>query len=339
MSAKTGQQDAVCRPDQPWGILRAAHGMAAHKEGKQVNKGMMAAIAGLILTAAALTPAGATQRTGINTGGTSFFDGFGGSQPGCAFIAYLGHVDFDQLNGADGNKVADFELQSTYVIPQVACTTEQELFGGLLGWNVIVPFSGQDASPNPPLSTNGFGLGDALVGVSLAFPPVIENGRPVFAHGFEVDVIAPTGKFDPTKAINPGNDYWSINPFWKATWLPAPGWEVSWRLNYIHNFEHEVGGAQVHNGDGVWVNFTASRELFKDFYFGLNGYWLTQFEGDKINGVEIAGTKQESLYIGPGFHYTLDPKNIINFNVYFSVYDTNAFSDGAIINLQYIHAF
>lgn len=304
-----------------------------------MTKSFIPIIAGVIFTAAALTPAGAVQRTGINTGATSFFDGFGGSTPGCAFIGYLGNADFDQLNGADGDKVADFELESSYAIAQLACTTEYQLFGGFLGWTVIVPFSGQDASPNPPLSTNGSGLSDIDVGVSLNFPPVIENGRPVFVHGFGVDILAPTGKFDPARAINPGNDYWSAAAFWKATWLPEPGWEVSWRLNFIHNFEHEVNGADLRNGDGMWVNFTLSHEIFKDFYFGLNGFWLTQFEGDKVNGVESAGTKQESLYIGPGFHYTIDPKNIINFNVYFSVYDENSFSDGVIVNLQYVHTF
>jgi hypothetical protein len=301
-----------------------------------MHKGAMAAVAGVIVASAALTPAGAAQRTGINTGATSFFDGFGGSTPGCAFIGYLGHVDFDQLNGADGNKVADIELESAYAIAQIACTTEYELFGGFLGWTAIVPFSGQDSNV---LETNGFGLSDVDVGVSLSFPPVIENGRPVFAHGFGFDILTPTGKFDPDKAINPGNDYFSAAAFWKATWLPEPGWEVSWRLNFIHNFEHEVNGAELRNGDGMWVNFTVSREIFKDFYFGLNGFWLKQFEGDEINGQEIADTKQESLYIGPGFHYTIDPHNIINFNVYFSAYDANSFSDGVLINLQYVHPF
>jgi len=309
------------------------------KEGEQVKKRLVQTISSLILGAAALTPAGAAERTGINTGSTSFFDGFGGSRAGCSYIQYLGHVDFDQLNGPNGKKAADFELESTYAVQQVACTTEHELFGGLLGWTAIVPLSGQDASPNPPLSTNGFGLGDVDVGVTLAFPPVIENGRPVFVHGLSFDVLAPTGKFDPAKAINPGNDYWSTAAFWKATWLPQPGWEVSWRLNFIHNFEHQVSGAQLRSGDGVWVNFTASREIFKDFYLGLNGFWLKQFEGDEINGVEQPGTKQESLYIGPGFHYTLDPQNIINFNTYFSVSDTNAFSDGVLVNLQWVHPF
>ncbi len=32
----------------------------------------------------------------------------------------------------------------------------------------------------------------------------------------------------------------------------------------------------IRNGDGVWINFTASNEIFKDFHLGVNGYWLKQ---------------------------------------------------------------
>lgn len=57
----------------------------------------------------------------------------------------------------------------------------------------------------------------------------------------------------------------------------------------------------------------------------------------------MGGTKldnaQESFYFGPGFHYTLDPQNVINFITYFSVSDTNSFSEGVVVNLQWVHPF
>jgi hypothetical protein len=300
-------------------------------------------VAGLLtFGTTALMPAAAAERTGINLGNTSFFDGFADVEPGCAYIQFLGHDAFNTVNGSNGNKAFDARLDINYAVPQVTCNSDYKFFGGTLGWNVILPVSEQSSSF---FSTNGIGVGDFLTGPYIQFPPVMSNGRPVFSQGFEFDIITPTGKHDASVAINPGNDFWSINPFWKATWLPD-SWEVSWRLHYIHNFDHlstpnvaGPGGATVlRNGDGVWLNFTASRELFKDFYFGLNGYWLKQISGDTgQSGVNLAGTQQESLYIGPGFHYKIDPKNIVNFNVYLPVTDVNAPSGGYQVNLQYIH--
>ncbi len=163
----------------------------------------------------------AAERTGINLGTTSFFDGFGGGEPGCTFITYIGHDRFNQVNDSNGNKVASANLDVSYLVPQVACSSTYKLFGGYLGWNTIVPFGEQNSNSGIP--TNGGGLGDIVTGPSLTFPAIMRDGHPVFAHGFEFDIIAPTGKYNSSIPVNPGNDYWSISPFWKATWLPAHG--------------------------------------------------------------------------------------------------------------------
>ena len=297
----------------------------------------------LLLGGAALLPVAAAERTGTNLGTRSFFDGFGGAEPGCAFIAYAGHETFNSLHGPNGNKEPiPAQLDVNYLVPQATCSADMKVFGGSPGWNAIVPFSGQHSGAIVPGPANGAGLGDILTGPYVAFAPILKDGHPVFAHSIEFDIVAPTGKYDASKNVNPGNGYWSINPFWRATWLPAQGWEMSWRANYIHNFDHisadnhaGPGGSPVlRNGDGVWLNFAASKEVFKDFYFGLNGYWLKQLSADVG---AVPGQQQESLHIGPGFHYTMDKFNQVNFNVYLPVYDANALSGGYRINLQYTH--
>jgi hypothetical protein len=272
-----------------------------------------------------------------------FFDGFAGVEPGCTYIQYLGHDTFSTVDGPNGSKAFDAKLDVNYALPQLTCNSRYTLFGGTLGLDTIVPVSGQSSNF---FSTNGTGVGDLLTGPYIQFPPMKSNGREVFSQGFELDVISPTGKYAASKAINPGNDFWSVAPFWKATWLPASALEVSWRLYYIHNFDYlntpnaaGPGGASVlRNGDGVWLNFTASHKLFNEIYFGLNGYWLKQLSGDTgLNGVKLAGTRQESLYLGPGFHYMIDPKNVVNVNLYLPVTNVNAPSGGYQLNLQYIH--
>jgi hypothetical protein len=225
----------------------------------------------------------------------------------------------------------DWQLDSTYATSQIACTTDIKLFGTSLGWTVIAPFSGQEADP---ATTSGFGFGDVVVAPYFALPPIMSAGRPVFAHGIEFDVYTPTGEHNADKTVNPGNHYWSLAPFYKATWLFAPGWELSGRFNYIHNFEHTVNGISYRTGDGVWINFDVSYEIVQNFHLGINGYWLKQLEDDKNAAFPLA---QESLYLGPGFCYKMDQRNVVNFNLYMPVFDKNAYSDGMQINLQYIH--
>ena len=300
----------------------------------------------LIFGSALLAPASALERGGINTGGTSFFDGFAGLEPGCTYIQYLTHDTYTQGNDANGNKLpVPLTLDVNAAAPQFACNSSVTLYSGVLGLNTIIPVADQAAGG--VLTSNGTGLGDVLVAPYIQFPPIMSGGHPVFSNGFEFDILTPTGKYSGTQNVNPGNDYWSLVPFWKATWLPAQGWEVSWRLNYIHNFDYlsssnNAGyggtGALHQAGDGVWLNFTASRELFKDFYFGMNGYWLKQVTSDTlVSGAAAPLGQQESLFMGPGFHYTFDPKNILNFNVYLPVYNVNALSGGYQLNMQYIH--
>jgi hypothetical protein len=273
----------------------------------------------------------------------AFFDGFAGVEPGCTYIQYLGHDTFNTVDGPNGGKAFDAKLDVNYALPQFTCNSSYTLFGGTLGLDTIVPVSGQSSNF---FSTDGTGVGDLLTGPYIQFPPVKSDGREVFSQGFELDVISPTGKYATSKTINPGNDFWSVAPFWKATWLPASTLEVSWRLYYIHNFDHlntpnaagPGGTSALRNGDGVWLNFTASHKLFNEIYFGLNGYWLKQLSGDTgLNGLKLAGTRQESLYLGPGLHYMIDPKNIVNVNLYLPVTDVNAPSGGYQLNLQYIH--
>lgn len=292
------------------------------------------------LAAAGCAPAQAAERGGINLGATSFFDGFGSTGAYvCGYLQYNGYLAFEAFNGPDGDKIADNALRGGYVVPQIYCNSGWTVLGGRLGLDVVVPFFGYDISPSPPLSDNGIGLGDIMVGPGLQFPPVKRGGRDFFSHGFEFDVFAPTGKFDVTKTVNPGNGYWSLLPLWRATLLPLPHWEISWRVNYIHNFDYSRGGVTRHTGDGAWLNFTASHEIFKDFYLGLNGYWLKQLEADEIGGVKVPNSKQELLHIGPGFHYSFTPKDVLNFNVYFDAVNKNTFSHGAAVNIQYAHQF
>src|SRR4029077_19146459 len=103
----------------------------------------------------------------------------------------------------------------------------------------LVGFNSSFAPPPPPVGVqlidNGVGFGDLTMGPFIQFKPTIAAGRAVFSHRFEVDFIAPFGAYDPTKDINQGANFWSLNPHWEFTVLPVAGLEISARLHYLFN--------------------------------------------------------------------------------------------------------
>ena len=293
---------------------------------------------------------------GMNLGYTSFLDGFAPLNPGCIYLQYLRHNSWDEIHDKSGNNIKAFkspEIDVTVAQPQLFCNTPVKIFGGTLGVEARIPVtdlhSSFDAS-GPELQDNGFGVGDFAIAPYVQMPPMIRDGRPVFSQRFSLYVNAPTGKFDSHKDINQGSGYWSVNPYWAATWLPDPKWELSWRLHYMYNFEtSKIASSFIPNvgdvfqngqaGQAAFVNFTLSYALTENFRLGLNGYYLKQLTDDKLNGQSYSGGKEEAFSVGPGFHYQFDAKNGLNFNAYLPVEDKNRPSGGSQFNLMYIHVF
>ena len=218
-----------------------------------------------------------------------------------------------------------------------------------LGFEGFVAVANIDSSFGPsgvPLQDNGFGLADIAFAPFVKFPPIISDGHPIFAHRFSLYVSAPVGNFDTDKDFNQGNGYWSLTPYWAATWFPDPQWEVTWRLYYIYNFETSrvasslfpnFGNGQA--GQAMSLNFVISRAITSQFRIGLNGYYLKQLTDDELDGQSYSGGKEEALYIGPGFHYDFDARNALNFNAYFPLEDKNRPSGGEQFNLMFVHVF
>lgn len=198
------------------------------------------------------------------------------------------------------------------------------------------------------LRDNGTGLGDVTLGPFLQMPPTMRNGRPFFAQRFELDVIAPVGKFDRDRDLNPGDGYWSVLPSWAVTVLPTPEWEISARFNYIYNFETDRAsnppaypGFEFRNGkagDAAWVNFASSYGVTPSLRLGVNGFYLKQLRDNRTNGERVADSKQTLLYLGPGGAYRFDQHNMLNVNLYFPVEVKNA-AAGNSLNFQFIHPF
>lgn len=215
----------------------------------------------------------------------------------------------------------------------------------------MIPLVGFDTHFNPNgivLRDNGFGLGDIEPGIFYQHAPFLRDGRPVFSYRVEFDFIAPVGSFNSTRDINQGSGFFSLNPYVSATFIPLPGLEFSTRIQYLYNFSTSrfsnpppvlgvtYGSGQA--GQAAYLNFDASYAVAEKLSLGVNGFYFRQLDKDRLNGVSIDGSRVTQLYVGPGLHATLSPKNILNVNAYLPI-DVRDTTSGPRFNFELIHVF
>jgi hypothetical protein len=228
----------------------------------------------------------------------------------------------------------------------------------------VVAFSTSFAPPPPfpgtQLSDNGIGVGDLTFGPTLQFAPIMADGRPVFSHRFEFDVIAPIGKYDPSVDINQSSNFASLVPYWAATVMPLSRWEISLRLHYLYNVKNvrpalgrlysnevppPVKSAQA--GQATWVNFATSYEVLDSLHVGANGYYFHQInldlwemlDGTSNPGISYADTgKLRILGVGPGAMLSVGEHEKFFANVYFQLLVENGLQAN-VFNLRWVHGF
>jgi hypothetical protein len=324
----------------------------------------------------ATSQAGNQGRAGINLGLTSFFDGFGRPVEGFTYQAYFHYARARATYDAQGNESKAFvdpEFDIYLWLNQLSYTMPHTLFGGRArpGINFILPVLGYRTdiftSTGRELKSNRTGIGDLTFGPTLQFLPIVVNGRPVFSHRFEVDLIVPTGKYDPDRQINQGSNYVSINPYWAATVLPLPGLELTARLNWIYNFTNErpvnppvdntvmparpLAIESARAGQTFWLNYAASYEVVKTLHVGVNGYYLKQLTRDRFNqvkppagpgghtsGAQFGEGKQQVFGVGPGIFWEAAKTEKVFVNAVFPTLIKTRW-DHSFYQVRWIHSF
>ena len=343
------------------GAVRSGSGAGALRSGHAVVASLLALVAALTAphaqaqeVSAPVPPDAVTIPAGLNLGLTSFYDGFGKFDDGFVFIDYGRYELLNQITGSNGRSspaFSDPRIQVGVEVLQGVWVAPVHPFGGGAGLDVVLPVINLNSSFSQPgvvLHDNGLGIGDLTFGPFYQAKPIIMGGRPVFSWRTEFDVIAPVGAFDGSKDVNQSSGYWSINPYVAMTVLPTPKTEMTARLWYLYNFQTSkapdppaVPEFTFHNGQAgqaAWINFAASYSVTDKMSLGVNGYYLKQFTNDQVDGMSIAGTEKEELYLGPGAHITISPKNILNINAYLPL-ETKGLATGPQLNVQYIHPF
>ena len=257
----------------------------------------------------------AVGQPNVNLGFTSFLDGAPPAGPGLYLSEYLQYYTADHLNDEKGSKALDVDIDVWVLMNQLIYQSDKELlFGGKWGLNVMLPVVGLDVGSNPAgLEDNGTGLGDLLVGPYLQWDPIMGANGPLMVNRIELQTVFPTGIYDNDKALNPGSNHFSFNPYWAATVFLGPKATVSWRLHYLWNDENDEfravpGGPapvdlKLEPGQAVHANFTAAYEVMpKQLRLGVNGYWFDQISDTKIEGKKV-DDDEKVFAIGPGLVY------------------------------------
>ena len=289
-------------------------------------------------------PAGAYDLPSVNLGFTSFLDGGPPAGPGFYFTEYGQWYRSDRFTDSDGNRLGPFKLDAYVSLSQLIYQSNQKaLLGGKWGMDVIVPLVAFDLDPKGgPLTQNGGGAGDLLVGPFLQWDPIMGKNGPVFMHRFEFQMLLPTGRYNRNESLNPGSNFFSIDPYWAATWFIRPQWTVSWRVHYLWNdvnSDPAPPAETMQAGQAVHLNFATEYELLpKSLRVGLNGYYLKQVTDEKLDGRYVSDTREQVLGLGPGLVWHISQNDHIFFNSYFELAARNR-PEGERFNLRWVHHF
>jgi hypothetical protein len=291
---------------------------------------------------------------GINLGSSSFYDGFGSTDPGWTSINFLRWNDFTSIKDGSGQNsplFVDPRIDAVSSLFQAIYVPPIQVPNGAIAFEVLLPivdFQSHFSAPGMVLQDNGLNIGDMTFGAAYQSKPISLGRQSVLSWRVDLDVTAPTGGFDSNKDLNQSSGFWSVNPYLAVTLLPIPKWEISARFNYIYNFSTSRGSNPPQSPDFVfrngqagqagWINFASSYEMIEGVRLGLNGFWLQQLTNDSTNGISLPGTRVEELCLGPGVDWQINKRNTANFNVYLPISAKNT-PAGPQFNLQYIHQF
>jgi hypothetical protein len=291
----------------------------------------------------------------VNLGFTSFLDGAPPSGPGWYVQQYVQFYHNGRFKDADGDDMRlptrrgleKAQVDANIGLTQLAYQSDQTLLlGAKWGMNLMLPYASFDLEPadNLALSANSANLGDLLVGPFLQWDPIMGPNGPRFVQRIEFQMIFPTGAYDPDHALNPGSNFFSLDPYWAATAFLTPKWTLSWRLHYLWNAKNEdpytpLGADDYQAGQAVHLNFATEYEVLPNrLRIGINGYYLKQITDSEMDGHDVADSREQVLGIGPGLVYHLSKHDHVFLNAYWETCAENR-PEGSRLNLRFVHHF
>ncbi|AVB19723.1 phenol degradation protein meta [Pseudomonas avellanae] len=293
--------------------------------------------------------AGAYDLPVVNLGLTSFLDGGLPAGPVWYLQEYFQNYSADRLRDKDGNALGlpKQELDYQVAVTQLSYLSNVRLGNASLGLNAVLPVVTRmkvDDGLNNAALRGQTGMGDLLIGPFIQFDPVMGPDGPRFVHRIELQVNLPTGEYDDKHAINPGNNAWSFNPYWAATYWFTPKWTASVRAHYLYNGKNDDPAqsfgavSDIQAGQALHANFATEYAVTDQLRLGINGYWLKQITDTQVDGHDVSGRREKVWAIGPGAMYSFSQNDHVFVNAYFEQ-DVENRPDGSRVQMRYVHHF
>jgi hypothetical protein len=289
----------------------------------------------------------------LNLGFTSFLDAAPPAGNGWYFTQYVQHYTSNNLKDNNGKDLAlppgaNPDLDVTVSLTQGIYISEQQLFGGNIGIDVILPTVATNLSGIPsgvPLQDNSAGFGDLLVGPFIQWPPIMGENGPKFFQRVELQVLIPTGEYDSNREINPGSNFWSFNPYWSGTYFFSPNLTGSVRAHYLWNGKNDdpnrgfgPNARDTRAGQAFHTNFALEYAVTPQLRLGFNGYYLKQTTDTELNGTDLRGRREKVLGLGLGGMYSFSKDDHIFINLFDESQAENR-PEGQRYGARWVHHF
>ncbi|HBR26290.1 MAG TPA: hypothetical protein DD732_04530 [Rhizobiales bacterium] len=228
-----------------------------------------------------------------------------------AYFNYTLYYHADSFKDGNGNNlVPGFEASVLAEAPRIVHTWETKLGPLNMSTGVILVgnFVNVEADPAP-----GLHLEDSTTGLNFLYltPLYLTYNTPTLHLLYGPSAIIPVGPFSEHDLANPTNNYYSFHQEFAATYFPMKTLEISAEAGLTFNAKNPAtdyqSGATFDIDWGInWAPIASMPNLF----FGIQGFYVTQFTDCEINNVTVApgGFRLEKIALGPQLIYYFSPK-------------------------------
>jgi hypothetical protein len=193
---------------------------------------------------------------------------------------------------------------------------DRKLLDGNLGLSITVPAAWVDYRAGVEVQSQGFsrevsgwGVGDVIPRVQLGWQ------RGDFAHTVYLEVITPTGFWEPGFAPIVSMHRPGIDTGWAFTWTDKQTkLQVNGTAGFTFNFENTATNYQ--SGNTFHWEWAVGIECIQGLVIGVVGYDFRQLNGDSGSGDTVGPFKGSVDAIGAGLSYTtVIDKRPVTFNL------------------------
>jgi len=259
-----------------------------------------------------------------NLGLANVYDGIAG-KPGFLYQGYAQYFQTHALNDGFGNNTHNnLKVNSLLQMNQLIYLSPVHVFGGNLGFTVLVPFVQIDASNlhNIAPTVNPGVLGDIISGTAIQWSDRKLFDMP-FSHRIELDVNVPVGNYNESYNINPSAHFWAYGVYHAFTLMVNKKLSISSRNQF--NYNAGFIGSKVKTGAYYNGNYSVDYSILSRLKVEAAAYYLTQFTQDSYDGNHhyfaeqygINNTKERVFGYGPGLAYFAPNGVLIEAKVFF----------------------